>query len=119
MSIFINPGSGPVRNATRENAKTNMTQFAVDLTEGGYVKVGVSIPDQPEAPEDCGRFTFMIVADGEQHEIEMPGLPIEQVRWIDGPEQNIWDFPRLYVDGSSWVWHYALSSTMNDLEDES
>ena len=118
MSIFINPGSGPVLNATRENAEANMVVFIADLKTNGYAK-SVDMIRQRHAPETRGRFTYIILADGEQHEIEMPGLPVEQVRWMDRPEQNIWDFPRLYVDGSSWVWYYALSSTMNDLEDES
>jgi len=117
MTIIINPGSGPVSNATREDAEANMAVYIADLKADGHAKA-VDLLPQPDAPEDRGRWTFNITADKEVHEIEMPGLPIEQVRWIDLPEQNIWDFPRLYVDGSSWVWKYALVSTMNDLDDE-
>lgn len=116
--IVINPGSGSVSGAMRVNAEANMAVFIADLKEGGHAKA-VDLLPQPYAPEDGGRFTYIIIADTETHEIEMPGLPIEQVRWLNQPEQNIWDFPRLYVDGSSWVWYYALSATMNDSEDES
>jgi len=119
VTIIINPGSGPVRNATRENAWANMTVFIADLKEGGHAKAVDMLP-QPEAPEDSGRWTFTITADKQVHEIEMPGLPVDQVRWMDRPEQNIWDYPRLYVDGSSWVWFFALTTTMNEPdEDES
>jgi len=31
----------------------------------------------------------------------MPGLPIDEVHWMRQHDQNIWDFPRLYVGGSS------------------
>jgi hypothetical protein len=117
VTIIINPGSGPVSGATRENAEANMAVYITDLKEGGFTKA-VDLLPQPDAPEDRGRWTFSITADKEVHEIEMPGLPVDEVRWMDREEQNIWDFPRLYVDGSSWVWFYALRSTMNDLDDE-
>jgi len=117
MTIFINPGSGPVLGASRENAWANMAVFIADLKEGGHAKA-VDLLPQPDAPEDRGRWTFSIIADTEVHEIEMPGLPVDQVRWMDREDQNIWDFPRLYVDDSSWVWFYALRFTMNDPDDE-
>jgi hypothetical protein len=44
----------------------------------------------------------------------MPGLPVEQVRYMGESGQNIWDFPRLYVDDSSWIWEFALSSCEPD-----
>jgi len=121
MTIFINPGSGPVRGATRENADANIARFALDLMATGRAKTVRMLDgiNSSQVPERDGRWIYQIAADGETHEIEMPGLPIEQVRFVDRPEQNIWDFPRLYVDGSSWVWMYALSSTMNDDEDPS
>jgi hypothetical protein len=52
--------------------------------------------------------------------IEMPGLPLDEVRYVDDDEQNIWDFPRLYVDGGSVVWCYAVkqASRMLSGEDE-
>jgi len=38
----------------------------------------------------------------------MPGLPLDRVRYIGAPEQNAWRFPRLFVDGNSWLWEFAL-----------
>lgn len=121
MNIIINPGSGPVSGATRENADANIAAFAIDLMVFGHAKTVRMLDgiNSSQVTERDGRWIYSILADGETHEIEMPGLPIEQVRWMNLPEQNIWDFPRLYVDDSSWVWFFALSSTMNEPDEDS
>lgn len=36
----------------------------------------------------------------------MPGWPLGQVRWQ--PDADAWQFPRLYVDGGSWLWGFAV-----------
>jgi hypothetical protein len=109
MTVFINPGSGPVHEATEANAATNITVFADDLRVAG---LGVNECRRiPDADYGEGRFAFeLAMADGRTIEIQMPGLPVERVRYLDAEGQNIWDFPRLYVDGSSWVWKYALGA---------
>jgi hypothetical protein len=38
---------------------------------------------------------------------------LEKVRYLDSENQDIFNFPRLYVDGSSWVWKYALNVCFN------
>lgn len=108
MSVIINPGSGPVAGATRENAEANVRQLLVDAdapnAEINFVKVGTIYgTDKPD-----GRFEFDLSMDGHVCNVEMPGLSLERVRYLGQPDQNIWDFPRLYVDGSSWVWTYAI-----------
>lgn len=108
MSIVINPGSGPVEGATEENATLNIEQFVADL-KGGGIRTIVTWTREPRDDDGDGRYNFNLIADNRDViEIEMPGLPIERVRWVDPETQDIWDFPRLYVDGSSWVWKYAL-----------
>lgn len=115
--LFINPGSGPVRGATRENADENMKVFVQDLRDNGNEIVDFEIQNNQE-PDD-GRYVYGVhQADGKTIEIEMPGLPVEQVRYVGEDNQNIWDFPRLYVDGSSWVWEFALWSPGDFDEDE-
>ena len=109
MTIYINPGSGPVVGATLENAAENMRAFLEDLVARGHTVSNL----QYQRDEGDGRYTFTFVvtdAREEPTEIEMPGLPLDRVRWIGEPDQNIWDFPRLYVNGSSWVWKYALNA---------
>lgn len=98
--IIINPGSGPVADATYENAAENMATFASEVGADPEIKVGEDNGD--------GRWTFTISKSGATHEVRMPGLPLEEVRYVGSEGQNIWDFPRLYVDGSSWVWEFAV-----------
>ena len=111
--VMINPGTGPVQGRTDvEQALFNMHQFCADSNSA-------LVGHQSLTGED-GRWTFEVVgADGSSHEVEMPGIPLDEVRYMGEPDQNIWDFPRLYVDGSSWVWKYAISCTVNDSDDES
>lgn len=47
--------------------------------------------------------------------VDMPGTPLTEVRYIDGADP--WRFPRLYVDGSSWLWEFAVDMTRLALRD--
>jgi hypothetical protein len=117
MIVFINPGSGPVAEATEEHAAINITVFADDLRRAGVDVDGCN--RVPYADYGEGRYAFTLaMTDGRTVEVQMPGLPVDRVRFTDGEDQNIWDFPRLYVDGSSWVWKYALSVCEPDDEDD-
>lgn len=112
MQIVINPGSGPVANATAEQAAVNIKQFVADLAVRGLNVVDIG--RTPEADYDLqdndGRFAFdLTFDDGSVAAVQMPGIPVERVRWL-GPDQDIWQFPRLYVDGNSWVWFFALNA---------
>jgi hypothetical protein len=107
MSIVVNPGSGPVQGATYVNARVNMVKFCLDLVETGVAKESGY---RDTIGLQGGRWSFTVTADGHEYLIEMPGLPLDCVRFMDMPDQNVWDFPRLYVDGSSWLWMFALTS---------
>jgi len=117
MTVFINPGSGPVAEATEGHAAGNMAVFADDLRAAG---LGVdAFTRQAEADYGDGRFAYTLtMADERTIEIQMPGLPVDRVRFLDEDDQNIWDFPRLYVDDSSWVWKFALAVCEPDGDDE-
>lgn len=106
MSIILNPGSGPVGGATEQHARDNALVFTVDLlvTRGVESSVTSDFVDQGD-----GRWAFVLQVGETRHEVEMPGLPLEEVRYLGTEDQNIWDFPRLYVDGSSWVWKFAIN----------
>lgn len=113
MRVAINPGSGPVSEATEPNALDNMGAFIADLHERG-IDVDTFIR-RPAADYGDGRYAFSVVtADEVSVEVQMPGLPLEQVRWLGAEDQDIWQFPRLYVDGNSWIWYFAL----DQFEDE-
>ncbi|MCP3820126.1 hypothetical protein NLX86_19095 [Streptomyces sp. A3M-1-3] len=108
MTIFINPGSGPVAAATAANADACMRQFVADLRDMGVTVVEMRQPGL----DDGGRFGYALHSqsrpNGQAIEVEMPGLSVDKVRYTGDDGQNIWDFPRLYVDGDSWIWCYAL-----------
>lgn len=105
MRVAINPGSGPVQGATLENAMGNMGQFIVDLGGNGWVF------SLRETTGHEGRWRFdLICPDGSRYGvIDMPGLPLDRVRFTGAKGQDIWDYPRLYENGNSWVWKYALN----------
>jgi hypothetical protein len=94
---FINPGSGPVSGASEQQAKDNMTAFAADLEKSG---VGViSFVRAATSDYGDGRYAFEIAtADGLRFEIQMPGGPLDRVK----------EWSRLYIDGQSWEWDFAL-----------
>ena len=111
MTVIINPGSGPVEGGTAEQAWENLQVLLRDVTER-YPDVD-TLTDSTAEQED-GRWVYSVrVTKGEQvavMDVEMPGLPLERVRWMRGEGQDIWDSPRLYVDGSSWVWWFAIAA---------
>jgi hypothetical protein len=101
---FINPGTGPVYDATAEYAEANMDQLLADCNlpaPGRWERT----PDK-----DCGggRYAFSIHCADRSCEVEMPGRPLDEVRYTKAPGQNIWHYPRLYVDGDSGVWKFAV-----------
>lgn len=102
MTFILNPGTGPVENAALQHAIDNMQTFVVDAGVPTAI-----VTHQPRCDKD-GRFSFLVEFDGNNHDVDMPGLPLEKVRYLGEPDQNIWHFPRLYVNGSSWVWKYAI-----------
>lgn len=108
----INPGSGPVHNSNEEHAEANIRAFVDDL---GIQGAGIQRTCESDSR---GRFGFVLELKDKRVEIEMPGIPLENVRYLGLPEQDIWNFPRLYVDGSSWVWMFALRCTVSQLTGE-
>lgn len=110
MNIVINPGSGQVPDASEANAVANAERFVADLAERG---ISTERCERRSDLDGGGRFGFELRTSAGYAELEMPGLPIDQVRWL-GPGQDIWQFPRLYVDGNSWVWFFALNQFAPD-----
>lgn len=102
--IIINPGTGPVAGAHIDRAYENMAALLVDakLPDATFAR-------DAEAVEDDGRFAFVVTLADKRVEVLMPGIALKRVRYTGARRQNIWDFPRLYVDGDSWVWMYAVN----------
>lgn len=97
------------RRSTTPRSASNMTAFVDDLVAAhGCARPTVS----RSADEDYGdgRYCFLLHFDnGTAREVQMPGVALDRVRFVGADSQNIWDFPRLYIDGSSWVWKYAVN----------
>ena len=108
MKIFINSGTGPVSGGSEVYAEANMRQLLTDCATKGLKFVRVPQHDDTE-----GRYNYLVYKETRCHLVEMPGLPLSQVRFIDD-DQNPWQCTRLYVDGSSWLWKYALDFLTED-----
>jgi hypothetical protein len=100
MDLVINPGTEPVEG-TADQAATNMLVLLADLALDGMTWVRTPAADRG------GRYAFRVQYAGREAEVRMPGLPLEAVRYQAGG--NPWHFPRLYVNGSSWLWAYAVT----------
>lgn len=98
--VFVNPGTGPVDDATEAEARKNMKQLVIDAEiQGARVR-------RKSRLDENGRFGFRVIAADRTWDVEMPGLPLERVRFMKGLDP--WQFPRLYLDGSSWLWEFAV-----------
>lgn len=111
MIHVFNPGTEPVEDASEEQAIANATAFFDTLKDGLTKQFGgrkvladeMRLLRVPQIDGD-GRYGFLIYRRTMCHEILMPGCPLEQVS-AGRPFYS----PRLYVDGSSWLWGYGLS----------
>ena len=101
--IIINPGTEPLPEATEENAGKAIDLFVADLNERG-VHV-VKVWRKPGNDRGGGWFAYRILTDTDRgYNIGMPGIDPEATH-AGVPFTS----PRLYVDGSSWLWGYALN----------
>lgn len=103
--VMINPGTGPVTGATEANAFENMRQLLKDSDVAGLEFRRVADKDYGN-----GRYAFEVRSPQHKHvfEIQMPGWALENVRFMGEDGQNVFEFPRLYKDGNSWLWMYAI-----------
>lgn len=104
--IYVNPGTEPVNNTSLENAVANMRVLVADINSEHRIECLY----QQENNYGDGRYCFLLL-DYENrtfHEIQMPGAALSKVRYMREEGQNIWDFPRLYIDDGSWIWFVAV-----------
>lgn len=83
MQIVVNPGSGPVENATVEQAEANLQAFTADLATRGHQNIAATRKADSDYDSDShdGRFCWAISVDGQGAvEVQMPGIPLDQVR---------------------------------------
>lgn len=114
MSVaFINPGAGTVRGRTTfSHARQNLEAL---VKEAGLPGLTRRVVDRA-ADEGCYHFELGYPLPGHVNiprsrwcPVGMPGLPLRQVRFVDDVKQDCLEFPRLYINGNSWLWKYAVS----------
>lgn len=120
MSIFaLNPGSGSVQDASLEHAHENIKVFVQDIAQahGLFVKDIFRLEDD----DDRGYFAFALDIEKGSLErrirVDMPGLPLEKVRYLES-SQDAWAFQRLYLDGSSWLWKFAVNLSQVERDED-
>lgn len=115
----VNPGTGPVHGSNETDAWINVVKLCEDAGVLDSLDMPEAIKRTPADDESDGRLRYEIVLADRSCQVDMPGIPLVLVRYLGEPDQNIWDFPRLYVDGSSWVWCFAIDQVRAVLGEES
>lgn len=90
---------------TFDNAYKNILQFIEDSEIPLVMKTAEGLPHED------GRFFFTLGSPLSPElfwEVEMPGLPLEEVRYTASFGRGMFDFPRIWVGGASWLWHHAI-----------
>ena len=108
-----NPGSGPIDPGNEVHAQANMHALLFDVAQAAGWE---AVPRFERAPQndEMGRYGFVVLyPEGLHHlgtriRVEMPGWPLDEVRYT-GVGQNLFDFPRLYLSGSSRWWKFAVN----------
>ena len=130
--IITNVGAGPVLEpGTREAAAVNAKVLADDLRARG-LEVQVRPLTDPTPDQEAvlmggtrytevhdGRYPFCLQVrnrDRDTHEavVEIPALPINEIRPTGDDKTRMVRMPRLFVDGSSWWWPFAVDVIARD-----
>lgn len=109
--LILNPGTGPIAAARERDARHNVSALCRDL-ELRAPRISV---DRHVTADTDGRYGYRLRRGIRSVTVEMPGLPLDRVRM--GLTDDAWQFPRLYVDGSSWLWPFAIRSARSELLD--
>ena len=104
MNIIINPGTGKTEDHGFEQALSNIKVFIEECS------IDVELTSSIKHPSDDGRYSFLLQhkGTGKEFVIKIPALPLAEIYYTDSEKQNINIYPRLYVNGNSYVWKYAL-----------
>jgi hypothetical protein len=104
--IIINPGTFNTPKGDRSQSEHNIKEFIKQL----------GVDAEYKFIEDCsnGRHSYKIWNDNHSHIVDMPAIPLKDIIYKSGEKRSIFEFPRLYVDGSSWLWEFALRVCFDD-----
>ena len=113
MTVIINPGTGPIPDATLTQAFLCAEQLVADIADKEVrpsAQPFVSGAKYSRAPfrDADGRYGFTFRAGDFSAVVDIPGIPVDRVRYLKLDGQNIWNYPRLYINESSFVWYYVV-----------
>lgn len=116
MKVIINPGTEPIDGASPEHAEANIKQFIHELMhDGGFEDL--TYTRRRDMDKKGGWFAYNVsyVFDGwfrPSVMVHVPGFDPETTQ-----KGEPWVSPRLYVDGSSWLWGLALGMADDKLRE--
>lgn len=103
MTVIINPGTEPDPSATLDNA----------MKVAAYLQEDLELPDgcwmRAPTRDNDGWFGFDFKFNGKVVEVDIPGDDPDTVR-----KGEAWVSRRLYVNGSSWLYGFALNRFSDD-----
>lgn len=102
--LLINPGAGPIRGLrlSMRSAQASLRAFLSLMPEGTHAWPAQSI-------DDSGRISVTLTRGKRKCEVDIPACALKHLRSPSGFP------PRLYVDGSSWMWKYAAEIAQEEL----
>lgn len=114
-AVLINPGTGPNEgDICREHAIANIEAFMAEL---GLPPPVVSVTMASPKHDGAGWYQFVLHRGIRKVDVDMPGLPLGEIR-CDADLKNLpRGAPRLYVDGNSWWWGIAVGFARDALVD--
>lgn len=98
MRIIINPGTGKQESHSEDNATKAAQIFLEDLNikDMHFERTDTEVDDR-------GWYEFLFTKGDFNCKVDFPGIDPEITA-----KGEPWVSPRIYVDGSSWLWGYGL-----------
>lgn len=109
MAIFINPGTEAKDGHKADNAVIVAKELA-KIFRKDYPNL--KLKRDTSRDDNDGWYGFTLVNGGTTIEVDIPGDDPEEVM-----KGEPWVSRRLYVDGSSWLWGYAIGIVSDRLKD--
>lgn len=100
--VLLNPGTGRVHGATKRAAQASLRRL---LKEAGVPGAQAS----PLQADGGGRYSATLRKGRRRCDVSIPGVSVAALTSNDAFP------PRLYVNGSSWWWEYAVESVRESL----
>jgi hypothetical protein len=100
-AVLMNPGTAPVPRASERLAWANVRAFCAALGPGVRARRKVERDDGA-----AGRWLFVLRHGRRSVSVVMPGCPRNML--VEPLRQGVVIPYRLYVDGNSWYWRFAL-----------